>query len=43
VQLAMNDLQGHPRIVMKVAKDGSPSLQMLDSNGKVTGELVPKR
>jgi len=42
VQLAMNDLQGHPRIVMKVAKDGSPSLQMLDSKGKVTGELVPK-
>ena len=41
VQLAMNDLQGHPRIVMKVAKDGSPSLQMLDGNGKVTGELVP--
>jgi hypothetical protein len=43
VQLAMNDLQGHPRIVMKVAKDGAPSLQMLDGNGKVTGELVPKR
>lgn len=43
VQLAMNDLQGHPRIVMKVAKDGTPSLQMLDADGKVTGELVPKR
>ena len=42
VQLAMNDLQGHPRIVMRVAKDGSPSLQMLDGNGKVTSELVPK-
>lgn len=42
VQLAMNDLQGHPRIVMKVAKDGTPSLQMLDDKGKVTGELVPK-
>jgi len=42
VQLAMNDLQGHPRIVMKVARDGEPSLQMLDGNGKVTGELVPK-
>lgn len=41
VQLAMNDLQGHPRIVMKVAKDGAPSLQMLDGNGKVTGGLVP--
>lgn len=42
VQLAMDDLQGRPRIVMKVAKDGSPSLQMLDSEGKVTGELIPK-
>ncbi|WP_158884116.1 hypothetical protein [Rhodanobacter sp. L36] len=43
VQLAMNDLQGHPRIVMKVASDGSPSLQMLDGNGKVIGELVPRQ
>ena len=42
VQLAMNDLQGHPRIVMKVAKDGTPSLQMLDNKGKVTGELMPR-
>lgn len=43
VQLAMSDLQGHPRIVMKVAADGAPSLQMLDANGKVMGELVPKQ
>lgn len=43
VQLAMNDLQGHPRIVMKVAENGTPSLQMLDVDGKVIGELVPKR
>ena len=43
VQLAMDDLQGHPRIVLKVAKDGSPSLQMLDANGQVTGELVPRQ
>ena len=43
VQLAMDDLQGRPRIVMKVASDGSPSLQMLDANGKVTGELLPRR
>ena len=42
VQLALNDTQGHPRIVMKVGPDGTPSLQMLDSAGKVTGELVPK-
>ena len=43
VQLAMADLKGHPRIVMKVASDGTPSLQMLDADGKVTGELVPRR
>jgi len=42
VQLAMDDLQGRPRIVMKVARDGSPSLQMLDADGKVTGELVSR-
>lgn len=42
VLLALNDTQGHQRIVMKVAPDGTPSLQMLDSAGKVTGELVPK-
>jgi hypothetical protein len=43
VALALSDAQGHQRIVMKVAPDGTPSLQMLDSAGKVTGELVPKR
>ncbi|SFR88096.1 hypothetical protein SAMN05216570_0256 [Dyella sp. OK004] len=43
VLLALNDTQGHQRIVMKVAPDGTPSLQMLDSAGKVTGELVPRR
>lgn len=43
VQLSMNDAEGHPRIVMKVAKDGAPSLQMLDAQGKVASELVPKR
>lgn len=42
VALALSDAQGHPRIEMKVAPDGTPSLQMLDGSGKVTGELVPK-
>ena len=41
VQLILADAQGHQRIVMKVAPDGAPSLQMLDSAGKVVGELVP--
>ncbi len=43
VALSMSDEAGHPRIVMKVAPDGTPSLQMLDEHGKVTGELVPKK
>lgn len=43
VQLAMNDLQGRPRLVIRVDKDGTPSLQMRDADGKVTDELVPGR
>jgi len=43
VVLALSDAQGRPRIEMRVAPDGTPSLQMLDGSGKVTGELVPKR
>jgi len=42
VVLAMNDLQGRPRIAMKVADDGTPSLKMLDENGKVVGQMVPQ-
>lgn len=42
VVLALSDAQGHPRIEMKVAPDGTPSFQMLDGSGKITGELVPK-
>jgi hypothetical protein len=42
VMLGLNDTQGRPRIVMKVASDGTPSLEMLDAQGKVVGELVPK-
>lgn len=43
VVLAMNDPQGRPRIAMKVADDGTPSLRMLDENGKVVGQLLPQR
>lgn len=42
VELAMDDMHGRPRLVMRVAKDGTPSLQMRDAKGKVTDELVPK-
>lgn len=41
VTLTMADTAGHPRIVMKVAADGTPSLQMLDAKGKVVGKMVP--
>jgi hypothetical protein len=41
VTLTMADTEGHPRIVMKVAADGTPSLQMLDAKGKVVGKMVP--
>jgi hypothetical protein len=43
VMLALNDVQGRPRAVLKVAADGSPSLQLFDEAGRVVGELAPKR
>lgn len=42
VMLGLNDVQGRPRIVMKVASDGAPSLQMFDSAGNVVGNLESK-
>jgi hypothetical protein len=42
VMLDLNDMQGRPRIVMKVASDGTPSLQMFDSTGHVVGNLETK-
>jgi hypothetical protein len=42
VMLSLNDMQGRPRIVMKVASDGSPSLQMFDSTGNLIGNLETK-
>jgi hypothetical protein len=37
--LTLKDTDGRPRIVLKVAADGSPVIQLLDQNGKVTSEL----
>jgi hypothetical protein len=42
VMLGLNDMQGRARIVMKVASDGTPSLQMFDSAGNVVGNLETK-
>jgi len=39
VSLKLKDPQGRDRIVIEVAPDGSPSLRMLDQNGKVIGKL----
>jgi hypothetical protein len=43
VALRLRDVQGRDRIVIRVTPDGSPTLQFLDANGKVTDELPPKR
>lgn len=37
--LLLKDTQGRDRIVLKVAADGTPSLQFLDEQGKVIGQL----
>ena len=42
VMLGLNDMLGHPRIIMKVASDGTPSLQMFDTAGNVVGNLETK-
>jgi hypothetical protein len=39
VGLGMMDAQGRPRLLLMVAADGTPKVQTLDENGKVTGEL----
>jgi len=43
VGLAINDAEGRPRLVMMVAKDGTPTVKALDQSGNVVGELAPKR
>jgi hypothetical protein len=37
--LVLKDPDGHPRIVIQVAADGSPALEFLDVNGKVVSQL----
>lgn len=39
VALKLRDPEGHVRILINVAADGSPSLQFLDAEGKVTSQL----
>jgi hypothetical protein len=37
--LTLKDPDGRPRMILKVAADGSPVIQLLDQNGKVISEL----
>jgi hypothetical protein len=39
--LRLKDKEGHDRIVIRVAPDGTPKLQMLDADGGVVDELPP--
>jgi len=39
VALRLKDVEGRDRIVIRVAPDGTPTLQFLDANGKVTNEI----
>jgi len=41
--LRLKDAEGRDRIVMRVAPDGTPKLQLLDADGKVLSELPPAR
>jgi hypothetical protein len=40
-KISLRDAQGHARIVMGVAADGSSSLKFLDADGKLLNELNP--
>jgi hypothetical protein len=37
VMLGLNDAQGRPRLELEVASDGTPSIRMLDADGKPVG------
>jgi len=41
--LVLKDVNGKSRIVMKVAADGTPSLEFLDADGRVVSELPQKK
>ena len=42
VALRLKDPEGHDRVVIEVAADGSPLLQFLDKDGKVVSQMPPK-
>jgi hypothetical protein len=40
--LRLNDAEGHNRIILRVAADGTPEMQFLDASGKVTSQWPAK-
>jgi len=40
VSLALKDIQGRDRILLKVAPEGTPSIQLLDEKGKVVSQVT---
>lgn len=41
VSLALRDMQGHVRILLKVKPDGTPEVKLFDAAGKVVSSLPP--
>lgn len=41
VAMKFKDVDGHDRIIIEVAADGSPTIRFLDPNGKVLSQLPP--
>jgi hypothetical protein len=43
VAMKLKDVDGHDRIVLEVAPDGSPSVRFLDAEGKLISQLPPPK
>jgi len=39
VSLGLKDQQGHTRILIEVAADGTPIIELLDPSGKIVSQL----
>lgn len=43
VAMKFKDVEGHDRIIIEVAADGSPTIRFLDPNGKLISQLPPAK
>jgi len=43
VSLGLKDEQGHTRILIRVAADGTPVIELLDPSGKIVSQLSPSK